>query len=129
MANSYLETLNKAFDESVAPNKDKLMVLMDETMTFFQEIKAKLESKDPAVREAAFQETLEMKRILESKMRMLSEKTGLDAAQLAALAEDTNTMSPEERVAVEEVKTKFQQLQNGEKQAPKNKSFKTNLIS
>jgi hypothetical protein len=45
--NNYLETLNQLFSDSV-PSKDKVLGLMDDTMTFFRRIKTKLESNDPA---------------------------------------------------------------------------------
>ncbi len=129
MDNNYLESLNQAFDESAPPSKEKLLSLMDETMAFFQGIKAKLESKNPEEREAALQETLEMKRVLESKIRILSEKSGLDPAQLSAFVQDPNNLSPEERDAVDEVQAKFEQLQQGEKKATKKHYLKTQMIN
>jgi hypothetical protein len=109
--NNYLETLNQLFSDT-APSKEKVMGLMDETMTFFRRIKTKLESEDPAKQKEAFEETMEMKRILESKMQGLAEKTGLDMNQLAALAENTNNMSPEDLEALEAAKAKLQQIQD-----------------
>jgi len=108
--NNYLETLNQLFSDS-PPSKDKVLGIMDDTMTFFRKIKTKLESEDPAEQKAAFEETMEMKRILESKMRAMAEKTGLDMEQLAALAENTKNMSPEDLNALEEAKAKLRQIQ------------------
>jgi hypothetical protein len=108
--NNYLETLNQLFSDSV-PSKDKVLGLMDDTMTFFRRIKTKLESNDPAVQKEAFEETMEMKRILETKMRAMAEKTGLDMEQLAALAENTNDMSLEDLNALEAAKAKLRQIQ------------------
>lgn len=112
-SNNYLDTLGQLFSGS-APSKEKVLGLMDETLSFFREIKAKLESNDPAKQKEAYEETMEMKRILESQMKTLSEKTGLNLAELAALAEDTNNMSPDERGAIEAAKAKLQQIQEEE---------------
>jgi hypothetical protein len=109
--NNYLETLNQLFSDS-APSKDKVLGLMDDTMTFFRKIKTKLESDNPAVQKEAFEETMEMKRILESKMRTMAEKTGLDMEELAALADNTNQMSPEDLEALEAAKAKLRQIQD-----------------
>lgn len=112
-SNNYLDTLGQLFSGS-APSKEKVLGLMDETLSFFREIKAKLESNDPAKQKEAYEETMEMKRVLESQMKTLSEKTGLNLAELAALAEDTNNMSPDERGVIEAAKAKLQQIQEEE---------------
>jgi hypothetical protein len=114
MSKKYIDNLNKIFEASGAPSQEKLMNLMDESMEFFREIKSKMESDDPEKREEALKETLEIKWILESKMQSLSEKTGLNMNQLAALAENTSRMSPEERSAIESAKAKFQAIQDSE---------------
>jgi|GEM_PF-3671109 len=108
---SYLDTLNQVFDEAGSPSKDKVLGLMDETMSFFREIKAKLESDDPAKQKEAYEETMEMKRLLEVKMQALSQRTGLDLSQLAAFAEDPSNLSPEEQSALEEAKSRLQKFQ------------------
>lgn len=112
-SNNYLDTLGQLFSGST-PSKEKVLGLMDETLSFFREIKAKLESNDPSKQKEAYEETMEMKRILESQMKTLSEKTGLNLAELAALADDTNNMSPDERGAIEAAKAKLQQIQEEE---------------
>ena len=58
-----------------------------------------------------YEETLEMKRLLEQKLNTLSEKMGLDPAQLSAIAENPSAMTNEERSAVENIKTRFQEIQ------------------
>lgn len=108
---NYLETLDRVFDDSGTPSKDRLMNLMEETMSFFRQIKSKLESDDPAIQQEAYEETMEMKRVLESKMQALAEKTGLDIGQLAALAQDPKNMSQEERAALDEAKERLQKFQ------------------
>jgi hypothetical protein len=108
---NYLETLDALLSDS-APSKDKVLGLMEDTMTFFRKIKTKLESDDPAAQKEAFDETMEMKAILESKMQVMAEKNGLTMAELAQLAENTDVMPPEDLDALESVKAKLQQIQN-----------------
>lgn len=119
MNKKYLDTISEVFDESGSPSKEKLMGLMDETMAFFQEIKAKMDSDDPAKQEEAIQETMAMKQLLESKMENLSEKTGLNINELAALAASPLAMSEEEREAIESAKAKLDQLQQEDSSTPK----------
>jgi len=107
----YLETLNQVFDESGFPSKEKVLGLMDETLSFFKQIQTKMKSGDPAAQKAAFEETLEMKRILEAKMQALTEKTGLDLRELAALSENPDNMSSEERTMLDAAKAKLERLQ------------------
>jgi len=121
MTKKYIDNLNKIFDTSGAPSQEKLMNLMDESLEFFREIKSKMESDDPEKREEALKETLEIKWLLESKMQSLCDKTGLNMSQLAALAENTSRMSPEERNAIESAKAKFQEIQDSEFLKNKNK--------
>ena len=126
-SNDYLDTIGQLFSGS-APSKEKVLGLMDETLSFFREIKAKLESNDPAKQKEAYEETMEMKRILESQMKTLSEKTGLNLAELAALADDTNNMSPDERGAIEAAKAKLQQIQE-EENPIKTKTYNNHKIT
>lgn len=114
MTSQYLEFINQVLDETTPPSKEKLLSLMDETFSFFQGIKIRLESKDPKEREAALKETLELKDALESKMLTLSEKIGINPDQLAAFAQNSNFLSPDEQDVIEKVKSKFHGLEGNE---------------
>lgn len=113
MDNKYLDSLKTLFTDE-APSKEKVLGLMDETMSFFRQIKTKLESGDPEKQKEAFEDTMEMKQILESKMQGLAEKTGLNLTELAALAENMGNMSPEEQSAIQEAQNKLHQIQEEE---------------
>src|SRR3990167_2837883 len=111
MTNKYLDLLNKVFEGSAST--ENLAGLMDETMTSFREIQAELTSNNPVKQEKAVQKTLELKRMIESKMHLITEKTGLNLEELTALASNPNNMSPEEWTTVSEVKDKFEEMQGG----------------
>jgi hypothetical protein len=126
MSKQYLEMLNEMFAEG-NPSKEKMMGLMDETVAFFQEIKEKMTSADPDAQREAFEETMEMRKILESKIKALTEKTGLSLAELVALAERQNSLSSEERSTYEAAKARLEQLK--EDQRPhKTMNLKTQKI-
>ena len=108
---NYFDTLNKVFNGQTLPSQEEVLGLLDETLGFFRQIKTKLESTNPDEQQAAFEETMEMKRILESKMQSLAEQTGLNLTELAAFVENPNNMSEQERNTLEAVKTKLQDLQ------------------
>ena len=107
MDNKYIESLNSMFEEA-NPSQENLMSLMEKTLSFFQNIKQRLESANPEERQAALEETLEVKRVLEGKLRTLGEKTGMNPAQLAALAQMTSSF--QEKKAMDQVDAKFKTL-------------------
>jgi hypothetical protein len=125
--NNYLETLSGLFSETASPSKEKVMGLMDETMQFFREIKEKLSSSDPEEQKKAFEETMEMKRILETKIKELTEKTGLSITELTALAEKPNAMKPEEKDIYAAAKARLELLKD-EEIPHKSKHLKTHKI-
>jgi hypothetical protein len=64
------------------------MELMQKTMSFFKELKGKLTSADEKEKEEALKVLMQVKELMESKWKSLSEKTGLDPEQLASLAKN-----------------------------------------
>src|SRR5579862_6997420 len=108
--NDYLDSLDQLLSGS-NPSREQVLGMMDETMSFFREIKAKLESNDPATQKEAFEETMAMKGILESKMRAMAEKSGLNLAELAAFVENANNMPSEDMDTLATVKAKLSQIQ------------------
>ena len=105
---SLLESLDEAFSGSMS--QEKVLGLMDETMAFFRDIKEKMQ--DPEQRQAALEETMEIKRHLDAKMQLFAAKTGIDLEELKALAESQeSTMSPQDRSIIESAKAKFDALQ------------------
>jgi len=106
---NYLEKLKKTLEGG--SSKDALLGLMDETVGFFRDLRSKLESNDPKDQENAFEETMEIKKMLESKIQSLCEMTGMSFDQLAALSKNLNQMTPEERQSVETAQAKLQEIQ------------------
>jgi len=111
MSANLLSMLNELFDESAPPSQESLSRLLEETFGFVRDLKAKFDSKDPKKREEAIVDAQELQVVLSSKLGALAEKTGLDPAQIATLMQDANTLSPEDRNLIEEVKEKFEQIQ------------------
>ncbi len=115
---NYLKTLAQLFDNPEVSSQDKVLNLMDETVNFIKDIKGKLESGDPEVQKEAFAETIEMKKLLESKMQGLADKTGLDIAQLASLAQNSNAMTAEQKSAIESRLKNFQEKPDKDEKKP-----------
>lgn len=106
----YLDKLNEMFNGQTF-SQEKILGLLDEILIFFQHIKGKLESTNPEEQQAALEETLEMKRVLESKLQSLVEQTGLTLSELSSFVETPSNLSEQERNTLEAVKTKLQDLQ------------------
>lgn len=107
MSNTYLELLKQMFGDPTQLSPEKLEALIEETMKFFREIQEKIQSNDPKLRDEALQASLEVKQALEQQMDVLCKMTGLDHAQLMAMAKNPNNMNSEEWKLVEEVRKKL----------------------
>lgn len=113
MTNNYIESLDRLFDGTAPLSTDGLKGFFDESLEFIQELQTKLASPDEKVREDALQSSLAMKERLETQLKGICEKNGIDLAQLAAFAENTANMTPEEQKTIEEMEKKFQTFKTG----------------
>lgn len=128
MNTNLIETLKETLGDPTQLNPEKLKKLIDETMSFFQEIQGKFDSKDPKQREDALAAAGELKQALEIQMESLAKMTGLDPTQMASLAEHTS-YTPEEKEALDDMKAKLQTFQSpAAKSAPRKKAPKLRLI-
>ena len=109
---NYIESLNEIFEGTSLPSADRLLRLADEIVAFCHTTKEKLNSEDPVQKEAALQETLELKQLIESKLEALCSKTGMNLEELTSLAEDPTNLLPQEQLMAKELKAKFQEFQN-----------------
>lgn len=125
MATSYKELVQETFSDVTTLTPDKLNVLVEETMRYFQEMQEKLASGEADAKEQVLRESIELKQILEKQMATLCDASGLSPAQLAAYAEH-GTISPQEKLFIEDVKKKFQTLmpKKAEKGRKKRKHLK-----
>jgi hypothetical protein len=117
MNSNLIETLKEVMGEPNKLTPQKLKVLIDETMGFFQEIQSKFDSKDPKQREEALQAAIELKSNLEVQMESLTQMAGLEPSEMAAFIERA-PYSAEERETLDEVKVKLQEFQNHHSGAP-----------
>ncbi len=111
MTTNYMNLLKETFNDLNSLTPEKLTGLVDETMKYFQDLQGKITSKEPGVREEALKESMALRETLEKQMVELCESTGLDPAQLAAYAEDTANMSPQDQAMIANVKDKLKGLQ------------------
>lgn len=112
MTTNYIESLNDIFEGPTPPSRDKLLRLADEMVAFCHTMKEKINSEDPVQKEAALQETLEIKQLIESKLEALCATTGMNLEELTALAQDPTNMLPQEQLIAKELSAKFQEFQN-----------------
>jgi|GEM_PF-3799871 len=103
----FKENLNEYFSGHKIPSKEQLYELMADAKEAFQEIKAKMETGDPALKEDAVIEAFELKQLLEMKLMELSRKTGLRPDQLLAIEEQPNMLSRENRETLETARNKI----------------------
>ena len=108
MNNNYLKSLDQLFDEKTDLSDESLKGFFNESLEFIQQLQTKLASSDEKVRQEALQTSQEMKDKLESQLKEICEKSGIDLEELASFAEDTSNRSPEEQQAIAEIESKFQ---------------------
>ncbi|HSX25966.1 MAG TPA: hypothetical protein VLE89_03055 [Chlamydiales bacterium] len=111
MSTDLIETLKETLSDPAQLTPEKLKVLINETLKFFQDLQGKFDSKDPKQREEAFISAGDLKQALEIQMESLMKLTGLDPAQMAALVE-TVQYSTEEKEAIDSVKSRMQEFQS-----------------
>lgn len=109
MTQNYRNLLKETFSNPTSLTPEKLGQVVEESMKYFQDLQAKLASEDPKDREAAMNDSMELRELLEQQMAALCESTGLDPAQLSALTDDPN-MSPQDQAVMDEVRTRLQTL-------------------
>lgn len=107
MDNAYLDLLNETFSDPSKLSLDGLKVFINETVKFFAEIKGRLASGDAAIKEDALNASMEVKKVLETKMDALCKLTGLDPSQLSVMSENPDNMNPEEYDLVQGAKSQF----------------------
>lgn len=113
MTNNYIESLEQLFDGEAPLSTEGLKGFFDDSLEFLQELQTKLVSPDEKVREEAVQSSMAMKERLDSQIKQICEKNGLNLDQLTAFAENTETMTIEEQKTIEEMEKKFQAFKTG----------------
>lgn len=86
MDNKYLNFLESMFDSEKTPSQEEMMKLMEETLSFFKDMREKLTSEDEEEKKKAMEEVAQVREKLEAKMKGIAEKTGLSPDQLASMA-------------------------------------------
>lgn len=86
MDNKYLNFIENMFDSKETPSQEQMMQLMEETLSFFRDVRGRLTSEDEEEKAKAMAEIAEVREKLESKMKGIAEKSGLDPSQLASMA-------------------------------------------
>lgn len=125
MNQQFLDSLDEALNLDAPPSKERVMDLTDQMLNFFKNMQQRLISKDPEEQQAALKESMELQKLLESKLRTVGEKTGLSLDQLLALAQNPAQLPEEQREIAEEIQGRFQNLQQGSIQAKKPQNLKT----
>lgn len=111
MSKKYLELIEQTLDvDKKSLNQDDLKSLVDGTLSFVDEMKEKFSSNDPEKLEEALREAQELQGALQSKMKTLCEKMGVDPDNMQALL----GKSLEDAALVNKVQSQFNQVQHGE---------------
>lgn len=100
----YEDILYQGLDDCSSQEKRNQMI--DATIAFFLEMKAKIESGDPAQKEEAIQKTSEIQSLLMARRNALCEMTGLTPERLEYLSQ--HPMFSKQHEAVAEAKAKLQ---------------------
>ena len=125
MDKQFLDSINEALNFDAPPSKERVMDLTDQMLNFFKNMQERLTSKDPVEQQAALKESMELQKLLESKLRTLGEKTGLTLDQLLTMAQNPSQLPEGQREIAEEIQGRFQNLQQGSIQPKKHQNLKT----
>jgi len=110
--NSYLESLKGVFGDLAGLTPDKLQGFVAETMKQLSDLREKIESSDPKVREEGIKAAQELKEVLESQMDGMAKLIGEDPAQLAALMGNARSMDAQDQEILENAKEQFKYIKS-----------------
>jgi hypothetical protein len=100
----YADVINQALEDSANPEKRSLLV--EATIAFYLELKAKMESGDPAKRKEAQQEAMEIQALLIAHRNQMCDQLKLSPEQFTKLC--AHPMFAGQNQAVEEARARVE---------------------
>ncbi|MBF8263140.1 MAG: hypothetical protein HW387_805 [Parachlamydiales bacterium] len=107
MATDVLKQIEELFENPDQFSPENMEKLVNETVTFFNDMKIKLESPDQKVREEALNVASQLKAKLEEQAKTLCKSIGMDPAALESYINTPNNFSTDEWQAMENAKTEI----------------------
>jgi len=112
MNKTVVDKIEELFGNPQKFNPENLESLVQESVKFFNELKANVESPDAKVREEALQLAISLQTKLEQKALSLCESIGMDPSAIEAYVNTPSHFSPEEWQSMEKAKTELESYKN-----------------
>jgi hypothetical protein len=112
MKPSVLDKIEELFGNPEKFTPENLESIIHETVTFFNELKANVESPDNKVREEALKLAASLQTKLEEQALALCEAVGMDPKAIESYINTPSHFSPDEWVAMEKAKAELEGYKN-----------------